>query len=112
MTVATPSSFVSTGVYAAGICTVIGKDFQNRHDVSFRPIPRGVDTVAYCTSFVLVMYARGEANAVFVTGVNIRRNNMCYFKNVPAGAAPPSVNVEPRDPRGRLVVFNGAGRAC
>ena len=112
MTVTTPSTFVSTGVHAAGVCTVIGKDFQNRNDAGFEAIPTGVDNVTFCTARLRERFSTATANVVFVTDGTLNQitDNKCYFKNVPPGAAPPSPNVG--YPRGTLVVFNGAGGAC
>ena len=108
----TPSAFVSTAVHAAGVCTVAGKDFQNRNDAGSVPIPTGVDNVTFCTARLRVRFSQGTANVVFVTDgtLNAITDNRCYFKNVPAGAPPPALNVG--YPRGTLVVFNGAGGAC
>ena len=112
MTVTTPCTFVSTGVHAAGVCTVIGKDFQNRNDVGSIAIPPGESNVSFCTSRLRGRFSRGTANVVFVTDGSLNQitDNRCYFKNIPVGAPPPAVNVG--YPRGTLVVFNGAGGAC
>ena len=112
MIVTTSRTFVSTGVHAAGVCTIIGKDYQNRNDAGFQPIPTGVDNVTYCTARLRERFSVGEANVVFVTDGSLNQftDNTCYFKNVPAVAAPPTVNVG--YPRGTLVVLNGAGGAC